>query len=80
MHPGVQYPLERVVPKGGALLCGTKLPAGTIVGMNAAVVHRNREVFGDNADIFQAERWLDSDEERIKLMDRHLLTVSNDPD
>lgn len=75
MHPGVSYPLERVVPQGGTNLCGTHLPAGTVVGVNAAVIHRNRDIFGDDADQFRPERWI-CDEEKIKQMDRNLLTVS----
>ncbi|KPM41703.1 hypothetical protein AK830_g4860 [Neonectria ditissima] len=74
MHPGVSYPLERVVPREGARLCGQYLPAGTIVGVNAAVIHRDRGIFGDDADEFSPERWLSNDQERIKLMDRSLLT------
>ncbi|KAH8683619.1 cytochrome P450 [Ilyonectria robusta] len=73
MHPGVSYPLERVVPQGGTNLCGTHLPAGTVVGVNAAVIHRNRDIFGDDADQFRPERWI-CDEEKIKQMDRNLLT------
>lgn len=75
MHPGVSYPLERVVPQGGADLCGTHLPAGTVVGVNAAVIHRNRDIFGEDANQFRPERWV-CDEEKIKEMDRNLLTVS----
>lgn len=75
MHPGVSYPLERVVPEGGAELCGAHLPAGTIVGVNPAVIHRNQDIFGEDADQFRPERWLD-EEARVKEMDRHLLTVS----
>ncbi|KAH6984446.1 cytochrome P450 [Ilyonectria sp. MPI-CAGE-AT-0026] len=73
MHPGVSYPLERVVPQGGADLCGMHLPAGTVVGVNAAVIHRNRDIFGEDADQFRPERWI-CDEEKIKQMDRNLLT------
>lgn len=75
MHPGVSYPLERVVPRGGAELCGTYLPEGTVVGVNAAVIHRNRDIFGHDADHFRPERWLEGSEEKIKEMDRNLLTV-----
>lgn len=75
MHPGVSYPLERVVPEGGAELCGAHLPAGTIVGVKPAVIHRNQDIFGEDADQFTPERWLD-EEARVKEMDRHLLTVS----
>ncbi|GKT70702.1 P450 monooxygenase [Colletotrichum tofieldiae] len=73
MHPGVSYPLERVVPAGGSRLGGQFLPEGTIVGANAAVLHRNRHIFGEDADEFRPERWL-GDEEKVKIMDRHLLT------
>ncbi|KAH7136224.1 cytochrome P450 [Dactylonectria macrodidyma] len=74
MHPGVSYPLERVVPREGAQLCGQYLSPGTIVGINPAVIHRDRTIFGDDANVFRPERWLSNDQERIKLMDRHLLT------
>ncbi|KAH7267929.1 cytochrome P450 [Fusarium solani] len=73
MHPAVSYPLERVVPPDGVRLCGEYLPGGTIVGVNAAVIHRERDIFGQDADTFRPERWLHSSEERIKLMDRHNL-------
>ncbi|KAK2774839.1 cytochrome p450 oxidoreductase [Colletotrichum kahawae] len=73
MHPGVSYPLERIVPEGGVELCGVHLPAGTIVGMNAAVIHRNYEIFGPDADKFRPGRWF-CPEEQAKNMDRHLLT------
>ncbi|OHE92206.1 hypothetical protein CORC01_12500 [Colletotrichum orchidophilum] len=71
MHPGVSYPLERVVPETGAEISGFHLPAGTIVGMNAAVIHRDRDIFGHDADTFRPERWLSDDVEAVKTMDRH---------
>ncbi|KAL1633443.1 hypothetical protein SLS58_011074 [Diplodia intermedia] len=73
MHPGVSYPLERVVPEGGTELCGHYLPPGTIVGVNAAVIHRDRGVFGEDADQFRPERWME-DETKAKEMERNLLT------
>ena len=75
-HPGVSYPLERLVPEGGTELCGVKLRAGTVVGINPVVVHHNTEVYGSDAAIFRPERWLEADPERVKFMDRTLLTVS----
>lgn len=74
-HPGVSFPLERVVPEGGSFLCGYRLEPGTVVGINAAVLHRDKSIFGDDADIFRPERWIDSSEEKLKIMERHLLTV-----
>lgn len=75
-HPGVSYPLERIVPAGGQVICGHYFNEGTIVGMNAVVMHRDTSIFGDDALEFRPERWLDPDEERVKNMDRHLMTVS----
>jgi cytochrome P450 len=75
MHPGVSFPLERIVPSGGAELCGVQLPGGTVVGVNPAVIHRNTDIFGADANEFRPERWLVKDEQTVKMMDRHLLTV-----
>ncbi|KAI5456875.1 putative P450 monooxygenase [Mariannaea sp. PMI_226] len=72
--PGVSFPLERIVPKGGAQLCGVHLSEGTIVGINPAVIHRDESIFGPDAESFNPERWLGSDAENIKKMDRHLMT------
>ncbi|KAJ5543407.1 cytochrome P450 [Penicillium sp. DV-2018c] len=73
-HPGVSFPLERVVPNGGATVCGTRFEAGTIIGINPAVIHHDKMIFGHDAATFRPERWTESDDERIKLMDRHLMT------
>ncbi|KAJ5365242.1 cytochrome P450 [Penicillium concentricum] len=73
-HPGVSFPLERVVPEGGITLCGVHLGAGTVVGINPAVIHHDKTIFGEDASVFRPERWTESDNERIKLMDRHLMT------
>lgn len=76
LHPGVSYPLERVVPPGGVEVCGHYLPEGTIVGMHAWVIHREPSIFGSDADQFKPERWLQSDNAKVKRMESALLTVS----
>jgi hypothetical protein len=75
-HPGVSMPLERFVPEGGAAFCGYKLPAGTNVGINPAVIHHDEAIYGEDAAEFRPERWTESSAEKVKVMDRHLLTVS----
>ena len=75
VHPGVGFPLERYVPSEGATILGKDLPGGTIVSMSAPVVHQDTTIYGSDASEFRPERWLDSDPEQIKLMDRSLLTV-----
>jgi cytochrome P450 len=81
LHPAPGLPLERVVPPNGAEIAGHFVKRGTIVGVSAWVVHRNKEVFGEDVEDFRPERWLvgqgkevvdekkrDSEEKRIKEM------------
>ena len=51
--------LPRTVPHDGANIAEHYLPAGSVVGANPWVIHRNREVFGDDVEAFRPERWLD---------------------
>ncbi|RVX65790.1 hypothetical protein B0A52_10321 [Exophiala mesophila] len=70
MHPSLCMPLERVAPPEGATVCGVVLPPGTIVGVMAPIVNRDKGVFGEDADSFRPERWLEADAEHLKVMDR----------
>ncbi|KAK4169662.1 Pisatin demethylase [Cladorrhinum sp. PSN259] len=64
LNPVVGMNLERVVPQGGLVLPdGSVVPAGTAVGSNAYVVGRNKAAFGEDADEFRPERWLQYEEE-----------------
>ncbi|KAI9875760.1 MAG: hypothetical protein M1830_008016, partial [Pleopsidium flavum] len=59
MHPAVGLPLERIVPTQGLTLSdGRFIKPGTIVGMNPWVVHQDKTVFGQDAESFNPERWL----------------------
>ncbi|KAA8893336.1 cytochrome P450 [Sphaerosporella brunnea] len=69
VHPSVGLLLERHVPTGGATICGEYIPAGTIVGINAWVLHNDPKVF-PNPEKFEPERWLDSPEEKLQEMER----------
>ncbi|KAI0442206.1 cytochrome P450 [Xylaria telfairii] len=73
LHPPIGLLLERVVPKGGVTLCGKYFKQGTIVGMNPWVVHRNKDVFGHDAHLWNPDRWLGDMGQRI-LMEKSLLT------
>lgn len=71
-------PFWRVVPQGGAEIAGRFFPAGTEVGLNAWVVHRNESVFPD-ANTFKPERWLNAGEEGgedLKRMEQYYMPVS----
>jgi cytochrome P450 len=51
------------------------LPHGTIVGVNAWVLHRNKSIFSQDADVYRSERWLDISTEKKALKKKHLFTV-----
>ncbi|KAJ5523622.1 hypothetical protein N7513_013166 [Penicillium frequentans] len=72
MHPATGLPLARVVPEGGTTLCGRFFPAGSIVGVNAWVIHSNKSVFGADAELYRPERWLESSE-LSSAMDRNFM-------
>lgn len=76
LHPGVAYPLERFVPPEGAMICGVMVPGGTNVSVTAPVVHMDKTVYGDDAETFRPDRWLEADAEQLKLMERSFLAVS----
>lgn len=76
MHPGVGYPLERSIPPEGANISGFHLRGGTIVGIAPSSIHQLKSIYGEDAHQFRPERWIQSDAEQIKVMDRNLLTVS----
>ena len=69
LYPAAGLILERIVPKGGAEIAGQWIPGGTIVGCNAWVIHRRKEVFGDDIESFQPERWLEAPEEKKRDME-----------
>ncbi|KAH8691014.1 putative cytochrome P450 [Phaeosphaeriaceae sp. PMI808] len=73
IHPGVGMTLPRVVPPGGAEIAGTFFPEGTVVGMNAWVLHRDENIFGPDAHLFRPERWLGTKEE-VAPLERNLFT------
>lgn len=61
LHPAVGMSLPRTTPQGGATMAGQYLPAGTVVGVNPWVVHRCKEVYGDDIESFRPERWMTED-------------------
>ena len=49
-HPALGQLIPREVPEGGAEIVGTFLPQGTVVGCNAWTVHRDKTLYGEDAD------------------------------
>lgn len=79
LHPSIGLILERHVPQGGATICGQHIPEGTIVGINAWVLHRDPRVYAD-PDAFVPERWLDSSSpEKLKEMEQSFFVFGAGP-
>jgi len=73
MVPPAITGFSKRVPAGGDTICGKLVPGGTDIMVNMCEMVRNKDVFGDDADRFRPERFLDCDDEtkarRFKVMD-----------
>jgi cytochrome P450 len=63
MHSATGLPMQRVVPAGGATIANRFIPAGSTVGINAWVAHRNTSIYGPDAEQWRPERWLAFEEQ-----------------
>ncbi|KAA8894152.1 cytochrome P450 [Sphaerosporella brunnea] len=71
MHPAPSF-FPRLVGKGGVTLKdGRFIPEGSEVAMNPYCVLRSKKIFGDDADQFRPERWIDSPPEQLALMETY---------
>lgn len=65
--------MEYVIIAPGIELAETFFPEGTTAGISLVIVHRNEEVYGKDADHYNPDRWLTSDETRRTAMERAFL-------
>ncbi|OJZ82424.1 hypothetical protein ASPFODRAFT_211126 [Aspergillus luchuensis CBS 106.47] len=72
LNPSAPNLFPRYVSEPGIDLYGQFAPAGTEISSNPWIVHRDQEVFGADANVFNPERWLDA--ERAKLMNKYMFT------
>ncbi|KAH6658877.1 cytochrome P450 family protein [Truncatella angustata] len=70
-HPAVGVSLGRVVPPVGMKIGGQYIPGGSGISANAWVIHLDKEVFGEDADKFRPERWME-DPNRVSNMSTNL--------
>ncbi|VUC24184.1 unnamed protein product [Clonostachys rosea] len=69
LHPSVGMMLSREVPQGGAMIGPYKVAAGTEVGVNAWIIHRDPDIF-PNPDEFNPDRWITADASDLSRMKR----------
>ncbi|KAF4467833.1 pisatin demethylase [Fusarium albosuccineum] len=70
LYPVISMSLPRKVPSTGLDLHGYYFPPGTTVGCNPVALHRNKEVFGPDAELFSIDRWLIADPDTTRNMER----------
>ena len=76
LHPALSLPLHRVVSPTGLLLPDARktfLPPGTVVGINAWLLHRNKRIFGSDADNWDPYHWLDADKSTLSKVESNIL-------
>ena len=66
LHPSVGLTMPRLIPIGGATISGLYFPEGYRVGINPAVVHYDKDIFGPDADRFNPDRWTIGDAVRME--------------
>lgn len=73
--PSFQVTMPRYAPAQGLQLPnGFFVPEGYRVGMGPFVVQRDFELFGEDAETFRPERWLEADRERLRQMNTSMLS------
>ncbi|KAH8885376.1 cytochrome P450 [Thozetella sp. PMI_491] len=75
IHPPVTDEVPKKVPAGGdtVVVEGESffLPGGTNVAYAVWALHRSKDLFGEDAELFRPERWLvEKDEEKLSRMNR----------
>lgn len=68
--------MERLVPASGLQANGHFIPEGTVVSIAPLVVHQDTEVFGNDADIYRPQRWLEGTPSALQRMDHNFMGVS----
>ncbi|KAK9897658.1 cytochrome P450 [Cystobasidium minutum MCA 4210] len=58
---------EPIKGKDGQMISEVFVPAGCTVAIDITVVNLHKEIFGDDAEVFRPERWLENEGELHKL-------------
>ncbi|KAL4799714.1 cytochrome P450 [Aspergillus venezuelensis] len=70
VHPITGASFPRHAPAAGCQLGASYIPGNTRIGVNPGVIHFDKSVFGDDADTFRPERWVEGD---AANMDRYIM-------
>ncbi|KAI0600094.1 cytochrome P450 [Biscogniauxia sp. FL1348] len=73
--PVVTATLFKKVPKGGDMISGYFVPEGTEIGHNVLGIMRSAKYWGNDANVFRPERWIEADEDTFNMMSGVLETL-----
>lgn len=65
--PPITGLMSKVVPPEGDTFRGMELPPGTVIGYSAFGLSRNKEAWGEDANFFRPERWMEGTAEEMKV-------------
>jgi cytochrome P450 len=68
-YPPITQLRERMSPVEGDVYNGRPIPPGTFVGINAWGLQLN-PVFGNDAEVFRPERWMEASAQKLKEMNQ----------
>jgi benzoate 4-monooxygenase len=66
LHSTSGIGLPRIVPEGGITILGRHFPEGTTVSVPSYSIHRDRKVWGNDAEDFRPERWFERDQATLQ--------------
>lgn len=69
--PPVSLALPRHAAAGGLFINDVYIPESAELASNPYVIHRDRDVFGQDADLFRPSRWIDGDADKLKAMKKY---------
>jgi cytochrome P450 len=69
--PSAPNIFPRLVSEGGIELFGRFAPGGTEITCNPWFVARDKTLYGDDAEVFRPERWLEDSKEKVKDYEKY---------
>jgi len=66
LHSTSGIGLPRIVSEGGMTIQGHFFKEGTVLSVPSYTIHRDREVWGDDVDVYRPERWFERDDDLIQ--------------
>lgn len=67
LNPPASNLFARVAPKGGKIIDGHFIPEGTEITAHAYTVQRDKRLYGEDAEKFKPERWLESEKKNFEF-------------